>query len=69
MGRHDASAGRVVPVQPVTNMVRSGQVFYEAVIQVALEFADKDLPRGGRVRTETDITVDGRPILVVSVNR
>ena len=41
MGRHDAFAGRVVPVKPETNVTLSEQVFYEAAIQVVSEFVDK----------------------------
>jgi len=44
MGRHDASAGRVVPVKPETNVTPSEQIYYEAAIQVASEFVEKGLP-------------------------
>jgi len=44
MGRHYASAGRVVPVKSKTNVAPSEQVFYEITIRIASEFVDKGLP-------------------------
>jgi len=56
MGRHYTPIGRVVPVEPETNIPPPEQFFYETSIQVTPEFIDKSLP--GRRQLESILVLE-----------